>query len=166
MACATLEGSGAPLPRPPARWDARRMSTSAAVPKPHRGAVYALLAVASIAGFLAIFALWAQRQLLNTDNFTQSSTQLLENPAIRATVADYLVDQLYANVDVTGELQAALPPQFQALAGPAAGGLRTLADRGANEALQRPRVQAVWENASRQAHLALLKVLDGGGPAV
>jgi hypothetical protein len=31
-------------------------------------------------------------------------------------------------VDVTGELRAALPPRAQPLAGPAANGLRTLAE--------------------------------------
>src|SRR5829696_1363992 len=135
-------------------------------PRAHRGAVYALLAIASVAGFLAVLALWAQRQALDSDNYTESSSQLLEDPQIRSAVATYLVDQLYTQVDVTGELRDALPEQFKGLAGPAAGGVRTLAERTANAALERPRVQALWEDANRKAHEALLHVLDGGGPAV
>jgi hypothetical protein len=132
----------------------------------HRLSARILVVLATLAAFLAILAIWANRQLLNTDNWTTTSTQLLERPVIRTQVAGFLVDQLYANVDVAGELSSALPPQARALAGPAASGLRELADRAAVEALQRPRVQALWANANREAHKQLLRVLDGGGPNV
>ncbi len=59
-----------------------------------------------------------------------------------------MVDELYTNVDVQAELAAALPPRLQPLAGPAAAGLRQLTDRLANEALQRPRVQAAYGRTS------------------
>ena len=40
---------------------------------------------------LAIFAVWANRQLLNPDNWANTSTQLLEHPEIRAATSNYLV---------------------------------------------------------------------------
>ena len=95
-----------------------------------------------------------------------TSSRLLEKPAIRNRVAGFLVDQLYANVDVEGEIRAALPPRAQPLAGPAAGALRTFAERAAREVLARPRAQLAWEEANRNAHVLLLKVLEGGGPIV
>src|SRR4051812_9564484 len=125
-----------------------------------------LVVAASLAAFLAIFAIWANRQLLNTDNWTAASSKLLQNVVIRNQLADYLVDQLYANVDVACELRSALPERLQPLAGPAAGGLRELAERQAKQTLARPRAQQRWEDSNRQAHIALLKILDGGGPNV
>jgi uncharacterized membrane protein YqjE len=125
-----------------------------------------LVVTASVLAFASIFALWLNRQVLNTDNWTATSSELLADPVIRDQVAVYLVDQLYANVDVTEEIRTALPERFKPLAGPAAGGLRNLAERAADELLARPRAQQAWENANRQAHLMLLKVLDGGGPSV
>jgi hypothetical protein len=125
-----------------------------------------LIVVASVLAFIAILAIWVNRQLLNTDNWTTTSTTLLERPVIRDQVAGFLVDQLYANVDVAGELSAALPPRLQPLAGPAASGLRELANRAAVEALQRPRVQELWANASRASQQQFIKLLDGGGPAL
>src|SRR5688572_3307271 len=89
-----------------------------------RGWARALVVLASILAFAAILAVWANRQLLNTDNWTDTSTELLENRVIRDQVALYLVDQLYANVDVSAELEAGLPERLQPLAGPAAGALR------------------------------------------
>jgi hypothetical protein len=132
----------------------------------HRLPARILVALATLTAFLAILAIWANRQLLNTDNWTETSTELLQRPVIRDQVAGFLVDQLYANVDVAGELSSALPPRIQPLAGPAASGLRELADRAAVAALQRPRVQERWADANREAHKQLLRVLDGGGPNV
>jgi hypothetical protein len=133
---------------------------------PRRGWARALVVLASILAFAAILAVWANRQVLNTDNWTNTSTELLENRLIRDQVALHLVDQLYANVDVSGELSAALPERLQPLAGPVAGLLRQQAERISKEALSRPRAQQAWADANRNAQLALLRVLEGGGPAV
>jgi hypothetical protein len=119
-----------------------------------------LVVVASVLAFTALPAIYLNRQLLNTDNYTQTSSKLLADPVIRDQVAVYLVDQLYANVDVESQLRAALPAQLQALAGPAAGALRTAAERASKDILARPRAQQAWEDANRQAHIALLAVLD------
>ena len=129
----------------------------------HRGAVYALLAAGTITLFLSIAAIWISRQALETDSWTDTSSQLLEDEEIRAALSAYLVDQLYTQVDVPAQLREALPPRAAPLAGPAAGALRDVAERGADEALGRPRVQALWEDANRAAHEQLLVLLEGGG---
>jgi hypothetical protein len=131
-----------------------------------RGWARALVVLASVLAFAAILAVWANRQLLNTDNWTDTSTELLEHRVIRDQIGVYLVDELYANVDVSAELRAALPERLQPLAGPAAGGLRQLAERASKEALSRPRAQQAWADANRTAQLALLKLLEDGGPIV
>ncbi len=128
-----------------------------------RKTVYALIALASLVGFLATFAIWANRQLLETDTWTNTSTKLLEDQEIRTQVAYTMVDTLYANVPVQAELQQALPPRLQPLAGPAAAGLRELSLKLANQALQRPRVQQFWEDANRAMHRRLIDVVEHGG---
>jgi hypothetical protein len=125
-----------------------------------------LIVVASLLAFLAIFAVWANRQLLNNENWTETSSDLIQNRAIRDQVGLFLVDQLYANVDVKGTLQQALPPRLDPLAGPAASGLKDLAEKGAKEVLSRPRAQALWVEANRRAHARFLQVVEGGGNVV
>ena len=132
-------------------------------PRKRRGVVFTLLAVASLVGFLAVFALWANRQLLETDTWTDTSSKLLEDEEIRTQVSFFMVDTLYANVDVQSELQQGLPPRLQRLAGPLSGAIRQLAQRLADEALQRPRVQELWETANRNAQETLLDVVKHGG---
>jgi hypothetical protein len=81
------------------------MAETPSNPRRGRGGVKALTVLASILGFLAVFSVWAERQLLETDTWTETSTEMLEDEAIKVSVADYLVDQLYANVDVQAELE-------------------------------------------------------------
>jgi hypothetical protein len=132
----------------------------------HRVAVAVLLVAGALVLFVGIFSVWVNRQAMNSDNWVNTSSKLLQDEAIQEQVATYLVAQLYANVDVEAELKKALPPQASALAGPAAGGLRQLAQQVAERALRTPAVQAIWADANRAAHEQLLKVIDGGGNAV
>jgi hypothetical protein len=131
-----------------------------------RTAARVLVVLASVVAFLAILAVWANRQVLNTDNWTETSTELLQRPVIRDQLAAYLVDQLFTNVDVEAEIRSALPPRAEPLAPAAVSGLRQLADRAAKNALSRPEVQQRWADANREAQKTLLKVLEGGGPNV
>jgi len=131
----------------------------------------ALIVVASLLGFLAIFAVWANRQLLNTDNWTETSSELLENDDIRTQVANFLVTQVYANVDVQAELEKAFsqllqPATASALSGPAASGLQTFAEQRLDNLLARPIPQKAWEEANRRAQARLLDVVEGGGDVV
>ena len=125
-----------------------------------------LVAFASLAAYVAVLAIWTDRQVLNTENWTESSSRILESPAVRERVGTVLVDRLYANVDVETQLATALPDRLDPLAGPAAGALRGLAEQAAREMLARPRAQGAWEQANRTAHELLIRTLEGGGPVV
>ena len=132
----------------------------------HRVMVPILLALASLALFTGAFAVWVNRQALNTDNWKTTSSELLADEQIQAALGPYLVDQLFTNADVTGAIQQRLPSDLQVLAGPASAGLRQLADRAAPKVLARPRVQDAWVTANAAAHEQLLKIINGGGPVV
>ena len=134
---------------------------------PHRrGLARTFVVLASVFALLALHAIWLDRQLLNTDNWTTASSKLLDDPAIRSQTAGYLTDQLFSNVDVQSEISSALPPRAQPLAGPIANLLRERVELRANKLLQRPRVQQLWEDANRKAHELLLRVLNDEGNIV
>jgi hypothetical protein len=120
----------------------------------------------TVLAIVGIFAIWANRQMLNPDNWAHTSTRLLQNAEIREATANYLVDQLYANVDVEQELKSRLPTQLQPLAGPVAGAVRNLATEAAQRALANPRVQEAWRQANRAADQTLVTVVKGGKGAV
>jgi hypothetical protein len=132
----------------------------------HPRIVVALLVVATLIAFLAVFSIWVNRQALNTDNWVDTSGKLLRNDEIRTQLSNYLADELFANVDVQGELEKTFPPRLAPLAGPAAGALHQLAPQVAERALATSRVESLWANANRAAHETLLKILGDEGSAV
>ncbi len=126
----------------------------------------ALVALGSLLAFLSVFAIWIERQALNTDDWVNTSDRLIQNPTIRTAVGNYLVDQLYANVNVEKELKDILPGETKQLAGPVSGGLRQVAGSGAEEILKTSTAQGLWQDANRTAHEQLLAVLEDKGEAV
>jgi hypothetical protein len=122
---------------------------------------WVLVVLAAVIALVSALNIWVKRQALDTNNFTNSSVRLLEDPEVRSAVSVYLVDQLYQNVNVAAELQQQLPPQIKGLAAPLAGALRQLLVRAADTALGRPRVQELWKQAVMRAHKLFIAVLDG-----
>jgi Short C-terminal domain len=132
-------------------------------PRQHRKTVAALLIVATLLSFVAIFSVWINRQALNTDNWVTTSDKVLQNKDVQSQLSIFLADQLFAGVDVQAELQKSLPPRLQPLAGPASGALHQLAPQIAQRALATPQFQTLWSQANRAAHETLLKIVDGSG---
>jgi Short C-terminal domain len=131
-----------------------------------RRTVKALVVVGSLLAFLSVFAIWTERQALNTNDWVDTSGRLIQNEEIRSAVGNYLVDQLYANVNVEKELEGILPGELKQLAGPASGGLRQVAGSGAEEVLKTSTAQELWKDANRAAHEQLLAVLENKKEAV
>lgn len=130
--------------------------------KGRRRAIRLLVALGSVLAFLAIFSVWLERQVLNTDDWVETSAELIEDETIRTAVANFLVDELYANVDMEAELENILPDEIKGLAGPAAGGLRQGAGQATERILRTSTAKNLWETANRTAHRELVAVLEGG----
>ena len=134
--------------------------------KGRRRLVKVLLVLAGILAFLSIFSVWIERQALDTNEWVATSSKFLEDDTIRTAVGDYLVDQLYANVNVKKQIGSILPGDVKKFSGPAAAGLRQVAGSAADKILQTSTAQSLWETANRDAHEQLLAVLNGGGETV
>jgi hypothetical protein len=128
--------------------------------------VRSLIGVATVLGIVAIFAVWANRQLLDTGYWTSTNTKLIESPPIREAVSGYLTEQLYANVDVAGELGKELPSELKPLAAPAAGALKDVVQKGINLLLERPRVQELWSKANQVTHAQFVRLIENKGSVV
>ncbi|HUO71732.1 MAG TPA: SHOCT domain-containing protein [Solirubrobacteraceae bacterium] len=162
------EAAAAP-PGPPEAAGTSSQPTSGAARvarKVHRFLVPGLLVLATVIGIAATFAIWVNRQALNTSNWSSTSGRILQDEKVQTALSAYLVHELFTNVNVSAELQTVLPKQLQALSGPAAAGLQQLAGQLAPRVLATPQVQSAWVQANIAAHRELLRVLNGGGPVV
>src|SRR5262249_61919955 len=116
------------------------MASAPALEKRNRIRVRILVVAATVLAFLAIFTSWIDRQLLDTNQWVDTSGRLLEDKEISDAVATYSVDQLYANVDVTKLVKKRLPDDLQQVASPLSAGIREIATRAAMRAFQSQRV--------------------------
>jgi hypothetical protein len=124
--------------------------------------VWCLFGLATILMLVSSLTVWAKRQLLNDQAWADSSSQLLANDEVRGAIAQKLSDGLFARVDVEAQLRERLPPRSQGAAPVLAAALQNnLGPAAADRLLQRPRVQALWENANKRAHAAVIRVLEG-----
>jgi hypothetical protein len=142
------------------------MASTERLEQRHRFKVRILVVLASFLAFLAIFTGWVDRQVLDTDEWVDTSGRLLEDEEISDAVAIYSVDQLYANVDVARSLKKRLPDDLQPVSGPVSAGIREFATRAAQQALQSPRVQGLWKDANRVAHTQLIAILKGDNETI
>lgn len=129
-------------------------------------AVWVVLVVAGLLLLLTSFAVWINRVALNTQVFTDTSSELLADDAIRGAIATRSVDALFDNVDVQAELEQQLPSDFDALSGIATAGLRQGAYEIVDRALERPALQELFAISLEETHKTLVEVLEGGGSRV
>ena len=132
-------------------------------PASRRRLVFArvLTVIAVLLAVVSILANFVKQEALDRSQFRETSRALIADETIRNQVAATLVDQLYANVDVSAALQEQLPKNLKGLAGPISGAARDLANRSAQRLLERPRVQDAFVNATSAAQKEFVAVLDG-----
>jgi hypothetical protein len=125
-----------------------------------RAVVWILIVAASLIALASVLTLWVHRQMLDEDSWREASAELIEDPAVRSALSVYLVDELYDNVDVAGDLEQRLPEQLKPLAAPVAGALRQPATDAVDRLLDTAAVQQLWVEASSLAQQRLVNVLE------
>jgi hypothetical protein len=128
--------------------------------------IWSLLIAGGITAVLTIFAVWAARQLLDEDRWTDTTTALVASPAVQSALSTFLVDQLYENIDLSGELEAVLPPRLDALAKPAVGALREPLTEAVQRLLASPPVQEAWNRAAALTHQQFINLVEERGKAL
>lgn len=128
--------------------------------------MWIVLIVAGLLLLVSAFAVWINRVALNTEVFASTSSSLLDNDEIRASVANRAVDELFANVDVQAELEEQLPADYKGLSGAATAGLRQASYEIVDRALEQPVFQQLFKISLEQSHQTLVQVLEGGGDRI
>ena len=119
-----------------------------------------LIVVASLIGLASILTTWVNRQMFDNESWKTASADLIEDQQVRDAVSVFLVNELYANVDVAAELETRLPDNLDTLAAPLAAALRQSATTTIGRLLDAPRVQQLWVDANAAAQEKLVNVLE------
>jgi hypothetical protein len=119
-----------------------------------------LTVLAILLAVVGMLAFYVEHTALDEEGFESISRDMIENDEIRTQVAAKSVDTLFGSIDVEAAIAEQLPPAQQRLAPVLAGLARSGADRAADAALERPRVQTVWVEVTTRAQRQLVRLLD------
>jgi hypothetical protein len=123
--------------------------------------VWGLVVLATVLLLVTSMTVFTKRQLLNTDAWTDSASQLLANDQIRTLLSSRIADLLNQRVDLQAQLEERLPPRAQSAAPAVAAALESATARVVDTFLATARAQTLWENINRRAHKAIVNVLEG-----
>jgi hypothetical protein len=123
--------------------------------------VWGLVVLATLLLLVSSMTVWTKRQLLDTDAWTDSATQLLADDQIRGLLSSRIADLLNQRVDVQAQLEQRLPPRAQSAAPAVAAAIESATTRVVETFLSTARAQTLWENINRRAHKAIVNVLEG-----
>jgi hypothetical protein len=104
---------------------------------------------------------WAERQVLDTDEWVDTSGDLLENEPVRTALGLFIVDRLFDSEEVQAQIEEVLPPRLDPLAGPAAAGLKEVARRNVPRLLGNALALNAWREANEAAHGELIALVEG-----
>jgi hypothetical protein len=153
--------TGAPNPS-----GAQAAAPAAAPRHRHRFLIGTLFVLGTIVGIVAVLAVWTNRQVLNTDNFTNTSSRVLADQHVQSALSAYMVNQLFSSGAVEAQVKSALPTQLDAVAGPLSAGLEQVAGNLAPKVLASSQAQGAFRTAVHASHATFMKIINGGGTAV
>jgi len=126
---------------------------------------YLLSVLLVLAVLLSSVAVWANKQVTNTNYFVKTVTPLADDPAVQAEVSDRLTTAIVAAVDIDGRLGAYLPGKFDFLAEKTNDAFEKLVLGQIEKLVDSDAFRKLWSGAARLGHVAIKQVLTGDGVA-
>jgi hypothetical protein len=132
-----------------------------------------LIAVSCLLAPLSATAVWASRQVSDTDRYVETVAPLASDPAVQSTIADAVTGAIFAAIDIQGITtetldtiaEQGLPPRvatnLKALSGPLVNGVQGFIRDQVGNFVASPEFAAVWKQANETAHTALVNLLEG-----
>ena len=117
--------------------------------------------LASILLFVAVLAIWIDYSALDTNEFTQTSEEILADPTVQARLAPFLVNELFSSIPIGQNLGQSLPPALVPFAGTVASAVEDFAVRAVDRFLDTQTFQDLWATATRVAHTQFLAIVEG-----
>ena len=109
---------------------------------------------------LSAVAIWSHNQVTNTDRYVETVSPLASNTDIQQAVSARVVNALFTNVDVAGQIEDALPKRAKFLGEPVANAMKGYATDVTDRILASDQFQKFWDAANRRAHAQLVALLE------
>jgi hypothetical protein len=126
-------------------------------------AVGLLITLGLILLVVANLTFWAWFTLLNTNGWVTAVGPLSKDPTVSGLLSQYVVTELFEQVDVETAIEQSLPPEFQILSIALTTGLEKIAYETVDGLIQSDAFNTVWVGINRAGHTVIMKVLKGEG---
>jgi hypothetical protein len=124
-----------------------------------------LIVLATLLAVTGTLTTWVRVQALDTDAWVDVTDGLLDEPEVRDALSVYIVDVVYDELDVSGEVEALLPENLGGLSGPLSAALKSPATSGVDRILDSTAFRDAWSRLNRVTHQTLVNILrDETGP--
>jgi hypothetical protein len=132
-----------------------------------------LIVVACVLAPLSVTAVWANRQISDTDRYVETITPLASDPAVQAAVAAQVTKAVLDKIDVpslTSDLVDGLAQQnlrprtlaaLRALRVPITNGIENFVRSSVTKIVASDQFAAAWVQANRAAHAQMVNLLEG-----
>ena len=132
-----------------------------------------LIALSCLLAPLSVTAVWASRQVSDTDRYVETVAPLADDPAVQRAVSDAVAREIFQQIDLRGLSQQALdalsqrgvPPavaaNLAALSVPLANGIESFTRTQIDKFVASPAFATLWREANRRAHARVVDLLEG-----
>jgi hypothetical protein len=123
-----------------------------------------LVALSIVVFTVTVPAAWGARTVLNTDRYVATVAPLADDPAVQASIASRLTDQVFSALDVEGTLSdalAGLGERATVLAAPLTTAIRGFVQDQVLKVVQTGAFRTFWVEANRFVHTQVLAILEG-----
>lgn len=130
-----------------------------------RIAPYLLSVLLAMVLLLSTVAVWANKQVTNTEHFVQTVSPLANDPVVQQEMSGKITQAIVAVADIDGRLGAYLPGQLDFLAEKSNAAFQKLVMSLVGELVESDAFRSLWSGAARAGHVAIKQVLTGDGLA-
>lgn len=130
-----------------------------------RIAPYLLSVLLAMVLLLSTVAVWANKQVTNTEHFVQTVSPLANDPVVQQEMSGKITQAIVAVADIDGRLGAYLPGQLDFLAEKSNAAFQKLVMSLVGELVESDAFRSLWSGAARVGHVAIKQVLTGDGVA-
>lgn len=130
-----------------------------------RATPYLLSVLLVVAVLLSSVAVWANKQVTNTDYFVKTVTPLANDPVVQAEVSERMTQTIVAAVNIDGRLGAYLPGQLDFLAEKTNAAFQKLVFSQVDKLVDSDAFRKLWSGAARLGHISIKQALTGDGVA-
>jgi hypothetical protein len=119
-------------------------------------AVILLVALSVILLTAANLLFWTGNTIVKQDRFVAATQPIIKDAAVQDTMALYVTNSIFNNVDVQKTVEQALPPKATFLAPQLTSQLKNTTDSTIQKALANPDIQNKWNTALAKQHDRLI----------